>query len=184
MRMNSQPASRTQTFRSSHNSKYHTREIEINDQIMTSSMLGGKTYYTALKDSVFMKPQNHTYQRDKVPETARSEAMRSFASPALFDSKMSRTSKRDKLEMSTFHASSPQRFYYLGRHREQLPPPDTKKIVSEIFDGSKIEVNSSNQSAMQAYRMNSLDSSTVRAPKTSQGQRPKLLPVTDLEGQQ
>ena len=92
-----------------------------------------------------MKPQNHTYQKDKVPETARSEAMRSFGSPALFDSKMSRMSKhedKDKLEMSTFHAGSPQRFYYLGRHREPVIRPDTKKLVSEIFDGSSAQEQS------------------------------------------
>ena len=52
-----QKVGQNKTFRETHNSMYNSGgAAQVNDKVFTDNLLSGKTYFTSLKEHVFMQP--------------------------------------------------------------------------------------------------------------------------------
>ena len=55
--MSKQKLGQNKTFRETHNSMYNSTGVaQVNDKVFTENLMSGKTYFTSLKEHVFMQP--------------------------------------------------------------------------------------------------------------------------------
>lgn len=135
---------REQSLRSSHNAHYNQQTVQkVTDSVFTKRMLGAKTYYTALKETVGMHPKRPVYHKERIsdPLTARSSTNKggSLYSPTVAGNSKINTPKSSQLRnMSTFHKdlASENKFYYLGRRRQEEKAPETSDLIKSIFEGT------------------------------------------------
>ena len=124
-----------QTRRASHNAQFNQHTVEkVSDSVFTKRMLGAKTYYTALKEAVGMHPKHPVYHKERVStiHSARTnDKGGSLLSPTITTPKSSHLKN-----MSTFHNDEPSenKFYYLGRRRQEQQKPDTSTLIKSIFE--------------------------------------------------